>query len=255
MLLTKELKIRIGCRTFNHFISKGYVVNKVGQEITVNVKDMNHGSHFNVDVCCDYCGALDTMSVKTYMLRDKSIINKDACKKCNYEKTKESNLIIYGVENTFQSEDKKEIIKKTNLERYGFENAMQNDKVINRLKNSLFIKYKRQIELNKKNADDYAKYRKLVDKITLKTKKVLISNWSGFDFYDGEYIRDNFSLSCYDKKYPTIDHKISVKYGFDNNIDPSYISSIDNLCITKLTLNCSKNDMNYLEFLEKIKII
>ncbi len=41
--------------------------------------------------------------------------------------------------------------------------------------------------------------------------------------------------------YPTIDHKISVHYGFINNINPEEISSLENLCLTKRRINSKKN--------------
>jgi len=33
------------------------------------------------------------------------------------------------------------------------------------------------------------------------------------------------------KNYPTIDHKLSIFYGFINKIDPYIIADINNLCI------------------------
>jgi hypothetical protein len=45
-------------------------------------------------------------------------------------------------------------------------------------------------------------------------KKDLLENWDGYDYYDGEYIKDNFCLYSNDKNYPTMDHKISCYYGF-----------------------------------------
>ncbi len=40
--------------------------------------------------------------------------------------------------------------------------------------------------------------------------------------------------------YPSIDHKISLFYGFENNMNPEEIGSIDNLCITKRYINSIK---------------
>ena len=61
-------------------------------------------------------------------------------------------------------------------------------------------------------------YRNEVKNLTKKAKKELLENWNGYDFYDNEYIKDNFNLDPTHKNYPTIDHKISVHYGFNNNI-------------------------------------
>ena len=66
--------------------------------------------------------------------------------------------------------------------------------------------------------------------------------------YDNEYIKDNLQFDCNDRRYPTIDHKISVKNGFINNIDPSIIGNVENLCITKRCINSSKNSKNEKDF-------
>ena len=62
-------------------------------------------------------------------------------------------------------------------------------------------------------------------------------------------ILNNFKLDHNDPNYPTIDHKISVYYGFKNSIDPNIIGSIDNLCITKRSINSSKRHLIEEEFI------
>lgn len=69
------------------------------------------------------------------------------------------------------------------------------------------------------------------------------------DFYDGGYIKENLNLDATDRLYPTIDHKISVYHGFMNNIPPEEICDINNLCITKRSINCSKGSTNYDKYL------
>ena len=73
-------------------------------------------------------------------------------------------------------------------------------------------------------------------------------NWNGNDYYSGEDILENFNLNSNDKNYPTIDHKNSVRYGFDNNISAEEISKIDNLCITTRSNNSSKGEKIESEF-------
>jgi hypothetical protein len=89
--------------------------------------------------------------------------------------------------------------------------------------------------------NEYKKYRNKITILTNKNKEKLLENWDGRDYYDGEYIKDNFVLPNSNKEYPTIDHKISVYYGFNNNISVEEISNINNLCITKKYINSSKN--------------
>lgn len=72
-------------------------------------------------------------------------------------------------------------------------------------------------------------------------KKKLIEEWNGFDYYDGEYIKENFDVKHTDYDFPTIDHKISIIYGFKNNIPPEEIGDLSNLCMTKKGINSSKS--------------
>jgi hypothetical protein len=50
--------------------------------------------------------------------------------------------------------------------------------------------------------------------------------------------------------YPSVDHKISVFFGFSNNIDPKEIGKIDNLCICSRWSNHKKGIMNEEKFIE-----
>ena len=182
----------------------------------------------------------------------------------------------YGVENCFQLDSVKEKSKKTNLEKYGDENyrnlekhketiikiygvdnvsksdIIKEKKIETCLKN-FGVKYPTQsknvcmkisVSINKNriyNLDNMRIYRYKVTQLTLKNKKELLYKWTGYDYYDGEYIKDNLILKPGDSLYPTIDHKISIFYGFINNISIDDISHIDNLCITKRNINSSKN--------------
>lgn len=70
------------------------------------------------------------------------------------------------------------------------------------------------------------------------------NEWDGLDFYDNEDIKENLNLDPKNESYPTIDHKLSILYGFNNQIDPYEIGKLENLCITKRTNNSKKNSKN-----------
>lgn len=187
---------------------------------------------------------------------------------CVKNKRKETCLKRYGVENTSQSEEIKNKIKKTNLEKYGFEFVLQLENIKNKSKKTCLEKYgyenysktkewyERTKQIRIKNGQQipdelktkYEIYRKRVNNLTSLKKLRLFENWDGYDYYDNEYIKENLKLSNNSKFYPTIDHKISVYYGFINNIPPEEISKIENLCITKRSINSSKRDKNDYEF-------
>lgn len=167
------------------------------------------------------------------------------------KKISNTNLEKYGVENPFQSEEIKKSIKSKNMKKYGFFYASQLECIKNRIKNTK-IKNGHQIpdELN----SEFKKYRNKVNNITNIIKSIIIENWDGYDYYDGEYIRENFNLGSNDKNYPHFDHKISVYYGFINNISPEEIASIDNICITKGYINSRKCKLTEEEFVEKLRV-
>jgi len=95
--------------------------------------------------------------------------------------------------------------------------------------------------VKKEEITEYNKYKNKVRKYTERNKKSLLLNWDGCDYYDNEYIKENFNLKYLDNNYPSIDHKISIIYGFNNNIEADIIGGIDNLCFTKRFINSKKN--------------
>lgn len=143
-----------------------------------------------------------------------------------------------------------EKIKKTCLDRYGVSNVSQVREVYDKI---LKTKIQRNIITDIKELDDWSSYKRLVSKYTRRNKPTLLENWNGYDYYDNEYIKENFDLyKGHHKNYPTIDHKISVLYGFLNGISEEEISGISNLCITKRYINSSKTYYTEEEFLDRI---
>ena len=57
------------------------------------------------------------------------------------EKRKQTNMERYGVENTFQSEEKKQKIKQTSLEKYGTEHHLQNQEIREKQKQTNVLRY------------------------------------------------------------------------------------------------------------------
>jgi hypothetical protein len=58
--------------------------------------------------------------------------------------------------------------------------------------------------------DSYLFYRNEVRRFTNRNKKELFENWNGYDYYDNEFIGNNFVYVHTNRLYPTIDHKISI---------------------------------------------
>jgi hypothetical protein len=136
-------------------------------------------------------------------------------------------------------------IIKTCIERYGVDNISKLDFVKYK---SMLTKTERGLIIPKTLLTEWEIYKQKCKNLTKSIKMTLFENWNGYDYYDNELIRNNFCYSSTSRLYPTIDHKISVYYGFLNNISPEIICDISNLCITKRHINSQKNKLIEDEF-------
>lgn len=178
------------------------------------------------------------------------------------------NIEKYGVEHHMKSKEFIKEFKNNNIKKFGVDNVSKLDYIkekkketfnrnygINHIFSSNDIKgkfyerkygYNPYIPIEKKSEFDI--YKNEVWRLTYKVKKILISNWNGHDYYDGELIKDNYNLHYNDNNYPSIDHKISIYHGFVKKIDPSVIGDISNLCITKRSINKKKGILSEEDF-------
>ena len=173
------------------------------------------------------------------------------CKSCNNVKVKLSCLVKYNVDNCMKSKIVQDKTKSTCLERYNVEYITQYKNVIEKSRNTKLTNNRTLYDIDK-----LINYRKRVIGLTAKNKNNLFKNWNGYDYYDNEYIIEYRQLKYSDSNYPTVDHKISIYYGFINNIEPEIIANINNLCITKNKINIQKSkktEEEFLLFLENIK--
>ena len=174
------------------------------------------------------------------------------------EKCSKSTKIQYGVDNIFVSDEIKIKIKDTMLNKYGSEHPLGCDIIREKFIETMiekygvdnpskYYKFKDKVKNTKiKNGytfdeSEWHSYRKKVRCITNKYKKILFKSWNGYDYYDNQYIKENFILHHNNVNYPTIDHKISIIDGYKKNIPPEEIGGIDNLCYTKRYINSRKN--------------
>lgn len=168
------------------------------------------------------------------------------------EKMKNTCMEKYGTEYSLQNKDVIKKRKETNMKRYEFENAAQHPKIIEKIRKTLFKNGYRI------NSNDYTIFEDYMKKCISETQKNMRKykfkeNWDGYDYYDGEYIKDNYNLyNSNEEQYPNIDHKTSIIYGFLHNINYEEISLIENLCFTKRKHNVSKNVLTEKEYFEKM---
>lgn len=184
------------------------------------------------------------------------------------EKTIKTNSEKYGVSHHMKSKKFIKEFKKKTEEKYGVDNISKLDHVkvkkketfnknygidhifcSNKIKGDFFeLKYGYNPYIPSEKKSDFDIYKNEVWRLTLKVKKKLIKDWNGHDYYDNELIKDNYNLHYNDNNYPSIDHKISIYYGFVNKINPFIIGDIDNLCITKRSINKRKGILSENEF-------
>lgn len=288
MLLTKFIEIRINNRNKNHFKRLGYIIEnnyiicnvidlmknsraivectcdkcEINKKITYqkyNQYTKNGTENYYCNkcssikerkTCMDKYGAEHYSKTNDFKENNKKIwlnsLGVDHPSKSSevMEKMKETWMNNLGVDHPSKLIQTIEKAKKTNISKYGVDHPMKSEQLKNKIRESNISKGR----WHKHDVNLYKGYRKIVDKLTKLNKKILLESWDGYDYYDGEYIKNNFILNTNDKNYPTIDHKISILNGYLNNILPEEISSINNLCITKLYINSSKNYKNECDF-------
>lgn len=161
------------------------------------------------------------------------------------DKFKENNIVLFGVDNVSKLDYIKEKKRNTFQKNYGLDHIFCS----NDLKGEFFKdKYGYNPYISKDDKKDFDLYKDEVWRLTNKIKKELIENWDGVDYYDNENIRENYTLNYNDNNYPSLDHKISIYDGFKNKIDPSVIGDIDNICITKRSINRKKSILSEANF-------
>lgn len=124
-----------------HYQELGYKYTGIRTSVEVRAEDLLPTSKYKVLVKCDYCGEIFKRSYLLLLKGRQSFAPKDACKCCQRKKTKESNLVRYGVADTTKLDWVRDKIKETNLERYGCKNPGQNEEIKEKIKNTNLERY------------------------------------------------------------------------------------------------------------------
>ena len=156
---------------------------------------------------------------------------------CNSDKIKKTIFDKYGGYDYQQRQTKRAV-----LEEYGVDNFFKTEQFREAMEDE--GKWVSLDLLSK-----FEKYRREVNKETRKWREELFLKWDGRDFYNGdklitykEWKRINPEIHVSNNKLqPTVDHKVSIVYGFNNSIDAKVIGNIDNLCICSRDTNVRKN--------------
>lgn len=242
MIKETNIKLKLNAKTIKHYWDIGYS-GTTGDIININIDDLTKGSHVLITAICHKCQIERNIPYKSY-LKNFSNNNMYLCHKCCDDKKKLTSLKNYGVERPLQSKIVLDKLQNTNRERYGVNHYMltneflNNDDINNRRKQTR-IKNGNQILDNDYN--NWINYQRIVRNETRRIKKKILLEWDGYDYYDNEYIKCNLNkYESGDLNYPTLDHKISLRYGFENGIQPLDLCNISNICVTKNKHNISK---------------
>jgi hypothetical protein len=105
--------------------------------------------------------------------------------------------------------------------------------------------WKKGLETRKKNGNiienfNWKQYWKRCDWLTRKIRKQMLETWDGYDYIDGEYIKNNLNLHFSDKNYPTLDHVKPRSQCFKEGLSPYEATLPENLKWTKRINNSKK---------------
>jgi hypothetical protein len=151
---------------------------------------------------------------------------------------------LYGVDNPSQVEKFKLKRMETTLRKYG---------ELYYSRTEAYRQYQEEkgywIPLEEKTA--FELYFNQVWRETNKWKLQLFKEWNGRCYYTNVQLLTNKS-SYNDALYAVIDHKVSIKYGFENNIPVIDIGALNNLCVCSRSINSIKNIKNENEFIKQL---
>ena len=251
MILDSEVLVKSKYNySLDYYKSLGYNIEQ--DFFMVKIEDLPKNSFTVVKVSCDYCDNISNISYYKWN-RSMTSLGKYACsKKCVVEKTRESNLlkygvtslskldktkdkikdtnrIKYGVDYVFKSEEVKSKIKATNLDRYGVDNPLKSDKVKERIKSTNLDRY---------GVDNISK----LDSIKEKKADTTFKNWGVYIPLKSDIIKEKVkltNLTKYGNQY-FVKSEIFRKSNYNIANDEFYLNYIDN-GISLFKCDCSKD--------------
>jgi hypothetical protein len=197
MILTNSVLVK----SSKYYYKLGYNIDS--KYIKIDISHLPKGSHVPILAKCDYCDNDKEISYKDYN-KNISKNKKFSCSiKCGVSKSKENNLLKYGVESVNQLDSKKIKTKETIIERYGtdhvskiesvrksksYKMTLQKDKISKNISEywSNLSADKIDIINNKREITNLErwgfKYISQVESIKEKSKKTNLERWGGYTY-------------------------------------------------------------------------
>lgn len=241
MLKTQRVIVKLNPKTIKRYWQLGYN-GKPNDSISIKIEDLISTSHYKIECICQNCNTTKKVPYKSYI---KYIEKRNVyyCHGCCQIKKKQTCLEKFGVEYSLQAKKIRNKIKKTCQIKYGAasylvsKEYLSNEEIKTRIRNKNLLSGR---FIPDEELAPFKAYKRKCRVLTDKVRQQLFNSWNGYDFYDKTYIKNNTRLHHLDGLFPTVDHKISIIYGFKNQIPVEKIASIENLCITKRSINVSK---------------
>lgn len=168
----------------------------------------------------------------TEIFKDKNIHRGNAAGKRKTERAIATMKERYGVVNWGQTKERREAMTQRN----------KSPRFKEKISHINWIKGKTPHPSKKV---EYNEYRKQVDIITNRNKKLLSQDRC---YYTGMKFSNSSNPNCDRRK--SIDHKVSIVYGFNNNIPAEEIGSINNICWCLKYVNSFKQHLTEQQFKE-----
>lgn len=208
LIKDEMIEIKVSKQNKNHYIQQGFNC-KVGDAIQIHYWNLPSHSKQRITAICDYCGKEKPIMYYNYLKTTSGIIKKYACFECKGLKTKESNLITYGVESIMQVDEYKEKQKNaifnnygvlypsqskeikqkiinTNLSRYGVKNPSMSQIIRQKAKDTCLKKY---------GVDNYMDTQECKDKLA----KTNLEKYGCINPFQNEEVKERQKQTCIER--------------------------------------------------------
>ena len=135
-IISKTAKVKLWGKNIKPLLAFGYN-GKKGDIVNVNIEHLNKDSCALIEVQCDYCGRIKTITFSHYN-KCKHSNNLYACTHCVGHKVVETSLERYGVPSTTMLQEVKDKMTSTNMERYGGIAPAQSPEVREKITQTLY---------------------------------------------------------------------------------------------------------------------
>ena len=233
-------KITYKCK--NLFCGKVHTMTEIGYS-RYNDKQYSECRKYKKD--CEVCGTIHNKQGRTcssecaWVLKKGSYMKScgtehNMCKGSSSRKLMVNNLIEkYGVDNVFKIPEVKDKIKETMIKKYGVDNPSKslefmNKKLLTMISNNITVPLDKQtkFDIYRRNCYSFTLFN-----LNMYAKKKFGKSWE-----------EDIGIN---KKH--IDHILSIKEGYENNIEPEIIGSICNLQFIDSNINISKGSSSWIE--------